>query len=67
MNGRRLADSAHERRPNLKVVFITGYAEGATVGTSILDRGMQVMTKPFKVEAFAVHLQGDGRQINNRR
>ena len=58
MNGRQLADVAQQRRPDLKVLFITGYAEGAMVGTSLLDRGMQVMTKPFKVEAFAARVQG---------
>ena len=58
MNGRQLADVAQQRRPDLKVLFITGYAEGAMVGTSLLDRGMQVMTKPFRVEAFAARVQG---------
>jgi len=58
MNGRQLADVAQQRRPDLKVLFITGYAEGAMVGTSLLDRGMQVMTKPFAVEAFAARVQG---------
>ncbi len=58
MNGRQLADVAQQRRPGLKVLFITGYAEGAMVGNSLLDRGMQVMTKPFKVEAFAARVQG---------
>ena len=27
MNGRQLADAARERRPNLNVLFVTGYAE----------------------------------------
>ena len=58
MNGRQLADVAQQRRPDLKVLFITGYAEGAMVGTSLLGRGMQVMAKPFKVEAFAARVQG---------
>ncbi len=58
MNGRQLADVAQQRRPDLKVLFITGYAEGAMVGKSLLDRGMQVMTKPFAVEAFAARVQG---------
>jgi len=58
MNGRQLADAARQKRPDLKVLFITGYAEGAGVGKSLLDHGMQVMTKPFGVEAFVARVDG---------
>lgn len=53
LNGRQVADSARVRRPNLKVLFITGYADTAAVGNGHLDPGMQVMTKPFEIGAFA--------------
>ena len=52
MNGRQLADAAWHLRPDLKVLFITGYADGAPVGNSLLDDRMQVMTKPFRLNAF---------------
>jgi signal transduction histidine kinase/CheY-like chemotaxis protein len=58
MNGRQLADAARERQPDLKVLFITGYAEEAAVGSSLVESGMQVMTKPFGLEAFAARIQG---------
>jgi CheY-like chemotaxis protein len=32
MNGRQMADAARQSRPQLKVLFITGYAENAAVG-----------------------------------
>jgi hypothetical protein len=35
------------KRPDLKVLFITGYAENAAVGNGHLDAGMEVITKPF--------------------
>ena len=35
MNGRQLADAARQRRPDLKVLFITGYAENAAVGNGL--------------------------------
>ena len=54
MNGRQMADAA---RPDLKVLFITGYAENAAVGNGHLDRGMAVMTKPFALEALAARVQ----------
>ncbi len=53
MNGRQLADAARERRPDLKVLFITGYAENAVVGNGHLDPGMHVLTKPFAMDALA--------------
>ncbi len=49
MNGRQVADAARRTRPDLKVLFITGYAENAVVGNGHLERGMEVLTKPFAV------------------
>ena len=47
MNGRQVADAARKDRQNLRVLFITGYAESAAVGNGHLDEGMAVITKPF--------------------
>jgi signal transduction histidine kinase/CheY-like chemotaxis protein len=58
MNGRQLADAARQRRPDLKVLFITGYAESAAVGDGLMGSGMQVMTKPFVLETLAARIQG---------
>ncbi len=58
MNGRQLADAARERRPNLNVLFVTGYAENSPVGSGFAAQGMQVMTKPFSLEALAARIQG---------
>jgi DNA-binding response OmpR family regulator len=52
MNGRQLADAAHVRRPALKVLFITGYAENAIIGNGQLAPGMQLLTKPFAMETL---------------
>jgi PAS domain S-box-containing protein len=52
VNGRQVADAARTTRPNLKVLFITGYAENAVIGRGHLDAGMQVITKPFSVMAL---------------
>ena len=53
MNGRQMADAARVHRPELKILFITGYAENAVVGNGHLEPGMHVMTKPFPMEALA--------------
>ncbi|MEA2842247.1 MAG: hypothetical protein QOF41_3577 [Methylobacteriaceae bacterium] len=53
INGRQVADAAREVRPDLKVLFITGYAENAVIGNGHLEPGMQVLAKPFPMEALA--------------
>jgi PAS domain S-box-containing protein len=52
MNGRQVADAARSIRPHLKVLFVTGYANTAAVGNGLLPKGMDVMTKPFEVDAL---------------
>ncbi|WPP01978.1 PAS domain-containing protein [Pseudomonas sp. HR96] len=47
MNGRQVADAARVFRPTLKVLFVTGFAESAVLGSGSLDARMQVITKPF--------------------
>jgi PAS domain S-box-containing protein len=53
MNGRQVADAARVTRPDLKILFITGYAENAVIGQGRLDTGMHVLTKPFQMEVLA--------------
>jgi CheY-like chemotaxis protein len=53
MNGRQLADAARARRPNLKVLFTTGYAKNAIVHEGRLDPGIQLVTKPFVYATLA--------------
>jgi PAS domain S-box-containing protein len=53
LNGRQVADAARVLRPELKVLFITGYAENAVIGQGRLEPGMHVVTKPFAVEELA--------------
>ncbi|MBV9527671.1 PAS domain S-box protein [Sphingomonas sp.] len=50
MNGRQLADAARVIRPDLKILFITGYAENAAVGNGLLEPGMSLLTKPFTLD-----------------
>ncbi len=57
MNGRQIADAARVVRPALKVLFITGYADNAAVGNGHLERGMEVLTKPFEIVALAKKVQ----------
>jgi DNA-binding LytR/AlgR family response regulator len=57
MNGRQMADAGRESRPDLKVLFITGYAENAVLNNGHLSADMQVLTKPFAVDALATRIR----------
>ncbi|MEG3085974.1 PAS domain-containing protein [Sphingomonas sp. PB4P5] len=57
MNGRQFADAARVGRPDLTVLFITGYAENAVVGNGHLDPGMHVLTKPFGMDVLAARIR----------
>jgi CheY-like chemotaxis protein len=47
MNGRKLAEEALRRRPDLKVLFTTGYTRNAIVHNGTLDDGVELIVKPF--------------------
>jgi signal transduction histidine kinase/DNA-binding response OmpR family regulator len=57
MNGRQLADIGRQMRPDLKVLFITGYAENAGVRAGFLDTGMQMITKPFAFDQLTAKVR----------
>ena len=57
MNGRQLADEARKLRPDLKVLFTTGYARNAIVHEGRLDPGVELITKPFTQSALAAKLR----------
>jgi CheY-like chemotaxis protein len=57
INGRQVADAARIARPQLKVLFITGYAENAVLSHGHLAPGMHVLTKPFAIEALAAKIK----------
>ncbi|HZH10383.1 MAG TPA: PAS domain-containing protein [Microvirga sp.] len=57
LNGRQMADAAREKRPDLKVLFMTGYAENAALDRGFLDKGMALITKPFPVHALATRIR----------
>ena len=58
INGRQLADQARVARHDLKVLFITGYAETAAMSSGFLEPGMAMMTKPFSTEALMSRIRG---------
>jgi len=57
MNGKQMADLARQKRPKLKILFITGYAENAAVANGHLEPGMHVMSKPFPMDKLATRIR----------
>ncbi len=53
LNGRRVADEALRRRPDLKLLFTTGYTRNAIVHHGRLDEGVELITKPFTAVSLA--------------
>jgi CheY-like chemotaxis protein len=56
-NGRQLADEALKRRPDLKVLFTTGYARNAIIHNDRLDPGVQLIVKPFNYTGLAAKIR----------
>jgi PAS domain S-box-containing protein len=57
MNGARLAEEARRRRPDLKVLFTTGYTRNAVVHNGVLDPSVDLIGKPFTLEGLATKLR----------
>ncbi|CAN5604549.1 PAS domain-containing sensor histidine kinase [soil metagenome] len=57
VNGRKLADEALKRRPDLKVLFTTGYTRNAVVHNGVLDPGVQLIGKPFTIDELAARVR----------
>lgn len=53
INGRQLADQALKLRPDLKLLFTTGYTRNAIVHNGRLDEGVSLITKPFTFDGLA--------------
>jgi CheY-like chemotaxis protein len=68
MNGRQLSEEARKLRPDLKVLFTTGYARNAIVHDGRLDPGVELITKPFTQAALAEKLRNilDAKHVPGR-
>jgi signal transduction histidine kinase/CheY-like chemotaxis protein len=57
MNGPALADRIKHKRPDIKVLYTTGYTRGAALYDGILDRGAAFLPKPFTVDQLAAKIR----------
>lgn len=57
MNGRQIAEIARQHRPELRVLFMTGYAESAASRSDFLAPGMEMIAKPFAMDDLAARIR----------
>ncbi|WP_293351829.1 ATP-binding protein [Phenylobacterium sp.] len=57
MSGRRLCEEAMNPRPDLKVLFMTGYTRNAIVHAGVLDPDARLLTKPFTLSLLAAKVR----------
>jgi len=57
VNGAKLAEEARRRRPDLRVLFTTGYTRNAVVHNGVVDPGVELIGKPFSLEELAVKVR----------
>lgn len=53
MNGAKLVEEVRRRRPEIKVLFTTGYTRNAVVHNGVLDAGVALIGKPFTIDQLA--------------
>jgi CheY-like chemotaxis protein len=57
MNGRQLADEIQKNRPDLKVLFTSGYTENAIIHHGRLDSGILLLAKPYRKSDMAAMIR----------
>ena len=57
MNGKKLADLVREKRPDLPVIYTTGYTRNAVVHNGTLDPDVELISKPFTIEELATRVR----------
>ncbi|WP_439579585.1 response regulator, partial [Elioraea sp.] len=57
MNGRQLAEEARRRRPNLPVLFTSGYTEQAMLHQGSLGPGVRLLAKPYRRQELALKVR----------
>ena len=58
MSGRELADQLRVRRPNLRVLFMSGYTDDAVVRHGMLEPGLAYLEKPFRPTTLLRKVRG---------
>lgn len=65
MNGRQLVDAVRLIRPELRVLYTSGYTENAVVHQGRLDVGVELLSKPYRRQELASKLRKVFETIEN--
>jgi CheY-like chemotaxis protein len=57
MNGRELAEEARRLRPDLPVLFTSGYTEDAILSQGRLESGVHLLSKPYRRQELATKIR----------
>jgi PAS domain S-box-containing protein len=57
VDGRKLAEEAQRRRPDLKVLFTTGFTRSTIQRNGLLNPGFELLGKPFTIEQLGTKLR----------
>ncbi|WP_454621837.1 PAS domain S-box protein [Bradyrhizobium cenepequi] len=57
MNGRQLAEEIHRLKPDVKVLFTSGYTENAIIHHGRLDEGVLLLAKPYRKSDMAIMIR----------
>jgi signal transduction histidine kinase/ActR/RegA family two-component response regulator len=57
INGRQLAEKIQQTRPDLPVLYMTGFTRNAVVHNGLLDPGVNLMSKPFTIDQLATKVR----------
>ncbi len=66
MSGRQLADKILTTRPELKIVYMTGYTDDMVVQHRVLEPGVHLLQKPFKKAELAMKIRSALDQAKKR-
>ena len=57
MNGRQIVEAVEEIRPDLKVLYTSGYSENAIIHHGRLDRDVNFLGKPYRRTELAAKVR----------
>lgn len=57
MNGRELAEHLESSRPQMKVIYMSGYTDNAIVHQAVLDERIVFLQKPISKQALAARIR----------